>query len=80
MKCDKYWSDEVGGIIDVDEADLKATTTSITTHRDFVIRTIIAKKVDDKAENTHIGTTLVKIGTSIEDTSLIQDTSSNPKT
>ena len=45
MKCERYWSEEVGEAMEVEEADLKATTTSITTHRDFVIRTMTLKKV-----------------------------------
>ena len=44
-KCERYWSEEVGGTVEVEEANLKATTTSITTHRDFVVRTMTLKKV-----------------------------------
>ena len=45
IKCERYWSEEVGGTVEVEEANLKATTTSITTHRDFVIRTMTLNKV-----------------------------------
>ena len=45
IKCERYWSDEVGEAVEVEEADLTATTTSITKHRDFTIRTITLKKV-----------------------------------
>ena len=35
----------MGEAVEVEEADLTTTTTSITTHRDFTIRTITLKKV-----------------------------------
>jgi hypothetical protein len=44
IKCERYWS-EVGGTVEVEEANLKATTTSITTQSDVVIRTMTLKKV-----------------------------------
>ena len=48
VKCECYWSEEVGEAVEVEEADLKAITTSITNHRDFVIRTMNLKKVSHK--------------------------------
>jgi hypothetical protein len=47
IKCERYWSEEVGGTVEVEEANLKATTTSITTHRDFVIRTMTLNKITE---------------------------------
>ena len=44
-KCEQYWCDEVGEVMDVEEAQLKVITTSVTTHRDFVIRTMNLKPV-----------------------------------
>ncbi|CAI8052146.1 Receptor-type tyrosine-protein phosphatase S [Geodia barretti] len=49
-KCERYWSEEVGGTVEVEEANLKATTTSITTHRDFVVRTMTLKKTTQSDE------------------------------
>ena len=58
VKCERYWSEEVGGAVEVEEADLKATTTSITTHRDFVIRTMTLKNV---SPNPHAVFTTLKL-------------------
>ena len=41
----QYWHEEVGEAIELEDIQLKIITTSITTHRDFVIRTMNLKKV-----------------------------------
>ena len=46
-KCEQYWHEEVGEAIELEDVDLKIITTSITTHRDFVIRTMNLKKVHE---------------------------------
>ena len=44
-KCEQYWNEEVGEVLEVEEVQLRVTTTSVTTHKDFVIRTMNLKHV-----------------------------------
>ena len=39
-KCEQYWCEEVGEGLEMEAVQLSLITTSITTHRDFVIRTM----------------------------------------
>ena len=50
-KCEQYWCDEVGDMMFIEEANLNIITTSITSHRDFVIRTMNVKKVCKELKN-----------------------------